>query len=142
MRTPLMIGVAVGGVLLLGLLATAGLVWWLGWALGVLVVLMALAVLAALYWLAIKPWHLRWWGTLPRCSGTPKRASGDELIPDAKPATRAISIHAPPEAVWPWMVQLGFGKAGWYSYDWIDNDRLGPAQPRSCPSSRTWRSAT
>lgn len=47
---------------------------------------------------------------------------GDDLLPDAKAATRAITIKATPEAVWPWLVQLGYGKAGWYSYDWIDND--------------------
>jgi hypothetical protein len=47
---------------------------------------------------------------------------GDELIPDVRPATRAITIAAPAEDIWPWLVQLGFGKAGWYSYDWIDND--------------------
>lgn len=36
--------------------------------------------------------------------------------------TRAISIAAAPDEVWPWLVQIGFGRAGWYSYDWIDND--------------------
>jgi hypothetical protein len=47
---------------------------------------------------------------------------GDQLIPDAASTTRAITITAPPEQVWPWLVQLGYGRAGWYSYDWIDND--------------------
>ena len=35
--------------------------------------------------------------------------------------THAITIDAPPEAVWPWLVQLGSGRAGWYAYDHIDN---------------------
>jgi hypothetical protein len=47
---------------------------------------------------------------------------GDELV--AEPsfnATRAITIDAPPEAVWPWLVQIGYGRAGFYSYDLFDN---------------------
>ena len=36
--------------------------------------------------------------------------------------TRAISIDAPATQVWPWLAQLGYGRAGWYSYDWLDND--------------------
>jgi hypothetical protein len=47
---------------------------------------------------------------------------GDELLsePDIV-ATRAISIAAPPGAVWPWLVQMGPGRAGAYTYDWIEN---------------------
>jgi hypothetical protein len=36
-------------------------------------------------------------------------------------ATRAISIDAPPSAAWPWLVQMGPGPAGAYTYDWIEN---------------------
>ncbi len=36
-------------------------------------------------------------------------------------ATRAITVHACPEHVWPWLVQIGFNRAGWYSYDLLDN---------------------
>lgn len=36
-------------------------------------------------------------------------------------ATRAITIHAGPGQVWPWLVQIGSGRAGWYSYDCLDN---------------------
>jgi len=46
---------------------------------------------------------------------------GDELLPDADlVATRAISIAAPPEAVWPWLVQIGTRRAGAYSYELLD----------------------
>jgi glyoxylase-like metal-dependent hydrolase (beta-lactamase superfamily II) len=46
---------------------------------------------------------------------------GDELLPDADlVATRAISIAASPAAVWPWLVQIGVGRAGAYAYDWLD----------------------
>jgi hypothetical protein len=34
----------------------------------------------------------------------------------------AVTIAAPPEAVWPWLVQMGSGQTGWYSDDWVDND--------------------
>jgi hypothetical protein len=34
----------------------------------------------------------------------------------------AITITATPERIWPWFVQMGAGRAGWYSYDWVDND--------------------
>lgn len=48
--------------------------------------------------------------------------AGDDLVANARLiATRAITIDAPPSAVFPWLRQMGFGRAGWYSYDWIDN---------------------
>lgn len=47
---------------------------------------------------------------------------GDDLVPDAATvATRCIDLAAPPDAVFPWLRQMGFGRAGWYSYDWLDN---------------------
>ena len=49
------------------------------------------------------------------------RLPGDEVLPDAVTfATKAITIKAPPEKVWPWLAQMGVGRAGMYSYDWID----------------------
>ena len=60
------------------------------------------------------------WGTLPHEPSLP--IPGDELITQpAMSATRAIVIDAPPEDVYPWFAQMGPGRAGWYSYDWIDN---------------------
>ena len=47
---------------------------------------------------------------------------GDDFIGSpAFSATRSITISAPPAEVFPWVAQLGFGRAGWYSYDLIDN---------------------
>jgi hypothetical protein len=47
---------------------------------------------------------------------------GDDLCADASLiATRSITIKAPPQDVFPWIRQMGFGRAGWYSYDWLDN---------------------
>jgi hypothetical protein len=47
---------------------------------------------------------------------------GDDLLPDAGlVTTRAITVQAPPEAIWPWLVQMGSGRGGAYTYDWIQN---------------------
>ena len=47
---------------------------------------------------------------------------GDALLPDAAVvSTRAITIDAPPCDVWPWLVQMGPGRGGAYTYDWIEN---------------------
>ena len=47
---------------------------------------------------------------------------GDELLePAGVVATRAIEIDAPPSAIWPWLVQMGPGRGGAYTYDWIEN---------------------
>jgi hypothetical protein len=63
--------------------------------------------------------HLRW-GATPAEVAQP--LPGDEFLPDAQfKATRAITIDAPPGAVWPWLVQVGCLRAGWYSNDLLDN---------------------
>jgi hypothetical protein len=47
---------------------------------------------------------------------------GDALVSDAAATVmHAATICAPLECVWPWLVQMGAGRAGWYSYDWVDN---------------------
>jgi hypothetical protein len=49
---------------------------------------------------------------------------GDDLIPQPIGAVNhAITIHRPPHDVWPWLIQMGSGRAGWYAYDFIDNGR-------------------
>ena len=54
---------------------------------------------------------------------------GDGEVPHPQVAsTRAIPIHAPARAVWPWLAQMGWRRAGWYSYDLIDNDRVRSAE--------------
>lgn len=61
---------------------------------------------------------------------------GDDLVPDANGAdTRGIDIAAPPEAVWPWLLQMGYGRAGWYSYDQLDMNH--PSAERIVPE---WQS--
>lgn len=119
MRTQAMIMLIVTTVMFVVTIVVGALVTFLGWSAGLSVAAAALAVILVVYFLIIKPWHLRWGATDDEAT---RPMPGDDLIPDAKSATRAISINAGPDAIWPWLVQIGFGKAGWYSYDWIDND--------------------
>ncbi len=47
---------------------------------------------------------------------------GDELLPDATAqVTDAITLHATPDRIWPWLVQMGGRRAGFYSYQWLEN---------------------
>jgi hypothetical protein len=60
------------------------------------------------------------WGATNEESTTPM--PGDDLIPNPlTTTTRAIRINAPVEKVWPWLVQIGQGRGGFYSYDWLEN---------------------
>jgi hypothetical protein len=70
---------------------------------------------------AARQWY-RTWGIDP--GEALKVLPGDELVPDSTACdTRGITIDAPPVAVWPWLVQMGYGRGGWYSYDAIDMKR-------------------
>jgi hypothetical protein len=49
------------------------------------------------------------------------RLPGDDIVPSPVVITNhAITIDAPPEDVWPWLVQMGWGRAGWYTARWVD----------------------
>jgi hypothetical protein len=70
------------------------------------------------YHLAVRPWHLRWGASEEEFSGP---MPGDELVREPlHVSTRAISIDARPEEIWPWLVQLGMGRAGFYGYQWFE----------------------
>jgi hypothetical protein len=67
----------------------------------------------------VRPRQLTWGATREEVN---RPLPGDDLV--VRPtfnATRGISIQAPPEQVWPWLMQVGLGRAGWYSYDLLDN---------------------
>jgi hypothetical protein len=58
----------------------------------------------------------------PEQQETLRALPGDELLPDAAAQiTHAITIRGKPEAIWPWLVQMGCRRAGYYSYDTLDN---------------------
>lgn len=64
-------------------------------------------------------WHLRWGATAAEATAP---LPGDALVPAAQyRSTRAITIAAPPSQVWPWLVQVGCLRAGFYSNDLLDN---------------------
>jgi len=80
---------------------------------------LALGLLGASYPLFWRDWCLTWGATADEVASN---LQGDELLPEAHLATtKAIAIDAPPDRVWPWLVQMGSGRAGTYTYDWIDN---------------------
>ncbi|HYA63706.1 MAG TPA: hypothetical protein VED66_10900, partial [Candidatus Sulfotelmatobacter sp.] len=53
---------------------------------------------------------------------TARTLAGDDLIPQPiGSVNHAITIRRPAREVWPWLVQMGAGRAGWYAYDFVDN---------------------
>ena len=77
---------------------------------------------ALVYFRFLRDWHLHWGATPAEARG---EVAGDDLMPHPDiVATRAVEIDAPPSAVWPWLVQMGPGRGGAYTYDWIER-RLG-----------------
>jgi hypothetical protein len=105
---------------------------------------------AGAYGLVVRPRLLRW-----GASAEEVRAPfpGADLIPGARRgATMAVTIDAPPADVWPWLAQMGCDRAGWYSWDRLDNGGVTSAREihpdwqqldvgdrlASSPSGRAW----
>ena len=64
-------------------------------------------------------WHLHWGATDDEVATA---MPGDGIVPKASfEATRAITVNAPREMVWPWIVQMGYRRAGFYTYALLDN---------------------
>ncbi len=79
----------------------------------------ALASAVAGYIYYVRPRIVQRWGATEEEAAA--ALPGDELIPHPRLAsTRAITIQAGPEKVWAWLVQIGYGRAGWYSYDALE----------------------
>ena len=82
-------------------------------------VAMTVVLATAAYLLYVRPRQLRWGATEEEVE---RSMPGDEIV--ERPtfdATRAVTIEATPEEIWPWIVQSGVTRAGWYSYDLLDN---------------------
>ncbi len=91
------------------------------------------------------------WGVKP----TDARQSlpGDDLVSSpVLVTTRGITISAPPDTIWPWLMQMGQGRGGFYSYDWLENllgmdihnaNRILPEFQSLCPGDLVpfWRGA-
>ena len=110
----------------------------------------ALSALVAIYALAVRPRLLRSGATDEEVR---EQYPGADLVPGGKRgATMAVTIDAPPSAVWPWLMQMGCDRAGWYSWDRLDNAGVPSAEQvhpewqdisvggrmRSTPSGATW----
>jgi hypothetical protein len=81
--------------------------------------LLTAGVVSAAYPLLLRKWCLTWGATPDEVAAD---IPGDELMPlPDLVSTRAITIDAPPAAIWPWLVQMGSGRGGAYTYDWIEN---------------------
>ena len=110
-----------------------------------------LAAGAVLVWLLVgyrrwvRPWMYRWGAGPDECVAA---LPGDDLVtPDAPRTTRAITIGAPPEHVWPWLAQIGEDRGGFYSYDLLERmvgadihnaDVIHPEWQRLRTGDRVW----
>jgi hypothetical protein len=86
----------------------------------------AVGGLAIAHLVLVRPRLFRWGATDEEAE---RVLPGDGEVPGAQiHGTRAITIHAPPEQVWPWLAQIRYRRAGWYAFDFADNDSI-PSAP-------------
>ena len=113
------------------------------WTMVMFFAFLGVAVLAAMW--ELRQWALTWGATRTEL----KRAwAGDELSPEAvEIATRAITIDAPIDTVWAWLIQIGQDRAGFYSYTWLENlfrcamprvDRIVPEWQQRSVGDTVW----
>jgi len=98
------------------------------------------AALSVVAWLVFtqvyRPWQRTWGATDEEVR---RAMAGDDLVRDPTfSATRAVTIEAPPEEIWPWLVQMGYGRAGFYSWDALDNAGV-PSAGRVVPEYQDLR---
>ena len=78
-----------------------------------------LVLVVTIYLTVVKPWYMRWGATDEEVVRT---MPGDEIVADPTfNSTRAVTIDGTPDEIWPWLVQMGYGRAGFYGYDLIEN---------------------
>ena len=99
--------------------------------------LFAVLVVAGLvYHLGLRNWCLRWGTTAEEVHAT---LPGDDLFPVyAGEATHAITIHATPQQIWPWLMQIGQDRSGFYSYTILEN-LFGSGMPKVERLVREWK---
>ena len=85
-------------------------------------ILVGLAILVVLVIIALMPWMDRWGASAAEVEAS---YPGDELVPVAAFSyNRAVTVRAAPEQIYPWIVQLGAEKGGYYSYSWFETHIL------------------
>ena len=78
----------------------------------------ALIVVAVTLSPLLRPWYSKW-GTIGEEAS--RSLPGDDLVPHPRiESTCAIGIQAAAAAIWPWLIQIGYRRAGWYSYDLLE----------------------
>jgi hypothetical protein len=79
----------------------------------------SLIVIVLACWFVVRPWYLHWGATEAEVA---MKLPGDEIVPDRNSvSTRAITVRAPASEIYPWLVQVGQGRGGMYSYEWLEN---------------------
>lgn len=100
--------------------------------------------LFAVFLSLVRPWYLHWGASAREFSGP---LPGDEFVDARSQSTRAIDIDAPAAKVWPWLLQLGQDRGGFYSYELLENlvgtnmhnvDTLNPALQRWKIGDKLW----
>jgi hypothetical protein len=85
---------------------------------GRLAALGAALALGIVYWFPVRRWFSRWGATPEELA---RAMPGDTLIPNpTEMSMQAVTVNAPPDDIWPWLVQIGYQRGGLYSYDWLD----------------------
>lgn len=99
----------------------------------------AVTAIVLAFFFVVRPWYRQWGATEGEARGP---LPGDEIVPNAAgQETRAITIHASVDRVWPWLAQLGQDRGGFYSYDLLEN-LVGcemPTVDRLRPKQQSWR---
>ncbi|MFC1639312.1 hypothetical protein ACFL3B_00955 [Gemmatimonadota bacterium] len=97
------------------------------WVLRVIGTAVLLMVLGSCFICVVyRPWVLNWGATDAEVA---RAMPGDSIIADATfSATRAVTVNVAAEFIWPWLVQIGYRRAGLYSYDILDNDGIPSAE--------------
>ena len=104
-----------------------------------------LALWNIVYFAGLRSWHQRWGASeAERTASLP----GDALLPDtAGQVTHAVTINATPEEIWPWLMQLGQDRSGFYSYTLFENlfrcemskvERIVPEWPTRTNGEIVW----
>jgi hypothetical protein len=86
---------------------------------GLLSILVGLTLTTFIYLLVVWPWMSTWGATQAELE---KALPGDSLVPDPTlQSTKGLTVKASPEAIYPWLLQIGVDRGGMYSYDWLEN---------------------
>lgn len=87
------------------------------------------------YVMILRPWHHRWGATDAEVRAT---LPGDALIAATSQITHGITIDTPPEKVWPWLMQIGQDRSGFYSYTPLEN-LFGCEMPKVEQLNADWK---